>query len=388
MPNGALPAAWTPTAEGSSFPLSPTLEPLSAVRQKVLVLTQLWNARSDFGEGHYVKTAGLLTGEAIRMTGGKDLRNGISVDQLAAQHVGRQTRLPSLELGTEPVRHIVDMGFSTVYGGHVSWRTPTTPAPKELSPRRAFDRLFRSFGLDRRALSVLDVVREDARRLRRDLGRTDRAKLDEYLDSVRALETRIDAFTRKGKDTSKEAALVPPEKDPRDHEVHVRLMLELMVTAFATGATRVATFMFGNAVSGRDFTFLDGVRGGHHELSHHENRAEKIEQYQRINRWHVAQLAWMLERMDAIRVGNHSLLDDGLVLFASGLSDGNRHDPHDLPVLLCGGGGGRLRSGRHVRFEKDSRLCDLHLTLLRCLDVDVDRFGDSRGVLREILRGA
>ena len=383
MPNGVLPSHWTPKSDGGNYTLSPSLEPLAPVKQHVLVLTGMRNKKSHFGEGHYTKTAALLTGEAIRKTGGTNLRNAVSVDQLAARHVGETTRLASLELGIDPVRPVVDMGFSTVYGGHVSWRTPTTPAPKEIDPRRAFDRLFRTLRTGSADLSVLDLVREDARRLRRKVGQADRNKLDEYLESVRALERRVEAWTKR-----RPVGLPPASPtSPNDHAAHVDLMLDLIVTAFRSGATRIASFMFGNAVSGKGFSFLDGVNGGHHHLSHHQNKPDLKRQYQLINRWHVAQVAKMLQRMREIPDGDGTLLDHSMVFFASGLRDGNRHDPNNLPVLLGGGAGGRLVGGRPVKLRMHTPLCNLHLTMLRCLDVPVESFGDSRGIVKEILRG-
>lgn len=383
MPNGVLPSKWTPADDGEEYTLTPSLEPLAPIKDRVLVLTGMRNKKSHFGEGHYVKTAGLLTGEAIRKTGGRDIRNAVSVDQLIAQRVGNATRLPSIELGTEPARHVVDMGFSTVYGAHVSWRTASTPAPKEIDPRRAFDRLFRTMGSDTSDASVLDLVMEDAARLKRRLGKADRQKLDEYLDGVRELERRVEAWTSRG--VAAPADLRTPPDRPRNHEEHVHLMLDLIAAAFEAGTTRVASFMFGNAVSNKDFSFLEGVKGGHHHLSHHENKADKKRQYQLINRWHAAAFSRFCQRLRAIKEGEHDALENSLVLFASGLRDGNRHDPNNLPVLLAGGGGGRLVSGRHVRLSRHTPLCNLHLTLMKCMEVEAERFGDSRRPLSELL---
>ena len=384
MPNGVLPSHWTPKSDGEGYALSPSLEPLAPIKDRVLVLTGMRNKKSNFGEGHYVKTSGLLTGEAIRKTGGRDIRNAVSMDQLAARQVENGTRLPSIELGTEPARHVVDMGFSTVYGAHVSWRTPTTPAPKEIHPRRAFDRLFRTLGAGASDISVLDLVMEDAARLKGRVGRADRQKLDEYLDGVRELERRIEAWAARGSGPG--AGLTrPADRWPGGHQEHVDIMLDLIVSAFQSGSTRVASFMFGNAVSNKDFSFLDGVKGGHHHLSHHENKPEKKRQYQLINRWHVAAFARLCERLRGIKEGEQNALENSVVLFASGLRDGNRHDPNDLPVLVAGGGGGRLAPGRHLRVPRHTPLCNLHLTLLRCMGVEAERFGDSRGALDQLL---
>lgn len=414
MPNGVLPEAWYPEGKDREFQLSYMLEPLAPVKEKLLILNNLYNRNSVWGEGHYVKTAGFLTGVKIHKTGGRDIRNAVSLDQLIAQHVGQQTALPSLELGTEPVRNQVDMGFSTVYGGHISWRTPTLPATKEIHPQLAFDRLFRSTKLaasddDR---SVLDLVAADADRLRNRVGNADRQKLDEYLDAVRALEQRVDRVRARGVQTEApvpadmfdddgdddhhpgghERGLPAGELErpqpgiPQDFSEHVRLMLDMIVTAFWTDATRVSTFLLGNAVSGRNFSFLDGVRGSHHELSHHEGKEDKKEQYKRCGRFYVQQYAYLLERLNAIQEGERTLLDNSVVMFGCGLRDGNAHDPHNLPLVLAGSAGGKLDTGRYVTFPWHSRLCNMYATLLDCLDVPCEQFGDSDGRFPQLLK--
>lgn len=389
MPNGVLPSAWTPSGTGREFELSPTLEPLASVKREVLVLSGLRNANSLDGDGHYAKTAPFLTGAKIRRTGGRDLQNGVSMDQVAAARAAGETPLASLELGTEPVRTVEDMGYSTVYGGSISWRTPTTPNTKEIVPRLAFDRLFRSSRLRDAACeqSVLDVVREDAQRLARDVSRDDRRKLDEYLDSVRDLERRIAACSAiaaadgaAARAAVLEGAARPEEGSPASHEEHVRLMLDLVVLAFQADVTRVATFMFGNAVSGLDMSFLEGVKGGHHEISHHENRPEKTVPYQRINRWHVGEFARFVQKMAAIPDGDGSLLDHSLVVFGCAMRDGNAHDPNDLPIVVAGRGGG-LPVGQHLAFPKPTPLCSLWLALLQRMGVEAESFGDSCGPL-------
>jgi hypothetical protein len=387
MPNGVLPAAWTPAGTGPDFELSPTLAPLAPIRREVLLLSGLRNEQSCDGDGHYAKTAPFLTGRKIRRTGGRDLENGVSMDQVAAARHSDETPLASLELGTEPVRPVEDMGYSTVYGGHISWRTPPTPCPKEIVPHLFFDRLFRASRLRQSASeqSVLDVVRDDAKRIGRDVSREDRQKLAEYLDSVRELERRIAncaaaAAGGAARASAIEAAARPPESAPASHPEHVRLMLDLLVLAFQCDVTRVATFMFGNAVSGIDMSFIDGVKGGHHELSHHEGRPEKTGPYQRINRWHVEEYARMLQRMAAIREGEGTLLDHSMVVFGCAMRDGNAHDPSDLPIVVAGRGGG-LPVGQHLAFPNPTRLCNLWLALLQRMGVESDAFGDSSGPL-------
>jgi hypothetical protein len=407
MPNGVNPHTWTPQGQGAQFELSPTLQPLQKLKDQVLVLTQLMNAATDTGDGHYVKTAAFLTGTTITRTTGGDLRcGGVSMDQIAAQRIGNLTRLPSLELGIEPVSTGVDVnvGYTRLYGAHIAWSTPTTPLAKEINPQLAFDRLFRTndatgklAGSDR---SVVDLVMEDARRLKSRVGKADQAKVNEYLESVRAVERRIEFDARSKQDEYRADPLVRREidklgsrikdyyADPArasersgDHTEHVRLMLDLMVLAFWSDSTRVSTFMFGNAVSGKNFSFLDGVKGGHHQISHHENKADKLEEYKRINTWHISQLAYMLEKMHSIREGERTLLENSMVLFGAGMRDGNAHNPHNLPLLLAGRGGGTITSGRHLVYEKNTPLCNLYRSMLSRMGTPVDHFSDSTGEL-------
>ena len=407
MPNGVNPHAWTPKGTGREFELSPILEPLASHKNDLLVLTELWNAASNTGDGHYVKTGGFLTGTTITRTTGSDLRSGaVSMDQVVAQHVGNLTPLPSLELGIEPPATGVDtnVGYTQLYGAHISWSTPVTPLAKELNPKLAFDRLFRSNTASRRAeaardQSVIDLVLEDARRLQSKLGQADQQKLNEYLDSVRSVEKRIEFDAKRQRADVLEDPLarkaieelgrrIDVYSDPArvserrgNHTEHVRLMLDLMVLGFWTDSTRVSTFMFGNAVSGRNFSFLDGVKGGHHQTSHHENDKEKLEQYKRINTWHLAQLAYMLDKMKAIKEGEGNLLDNSMVLFGAGMRDGNAHNPHNLPVVLAGRGGGTLSPGRHLVYEKNTPLCNLYVSMLNRLGTPMEKFSDSTGEL-------
>ena len=408
MPNGVNPHAWTPQGAGRDFKLSRILEPLAGVKDDILVLTELWNAAANTGDGHYVKTGGFLTGTTItRTTGSNICSGGVSMDQMAAQRVGHFTALPSLELGIEPTNTFVDtnVGFTTLYGGHISWNTPNTPMAKEINPQLAFDRLFRSSARDRAAQgtlnrSVLDLALEDAKRLQRKLGKNDQLKLNEYLESVRAVERRIEFEARRKAEEANAAPLVVKEIDRlggriRDyyadpakvserrgnHTEHVRLMLDLMVLAFWSDSTRIGSFMFGNAVSPRNFSFLDGVSGGHHQLSHHEDKAENLEQYTRINVWHLAQYAYMLEKMKAIREGEGTLLDHSMILFGAGMRDGNQHNPRNLPIVLAGRGGGTLATGRHLAFAKNTPLTNLYKSMLARVGAPVEKFADSTGEL-------
>jgi hypothetical protein len=406
MPNGVNPNTWTPEGAGRDFKLSPTLEPLAAVKDDLLVLTNLTNKATDTGDGHYQKTAAFLTGTCITRTTGADLRSGgVSIDQLAAQRIGHLTPLPSLELGLDPVDTGVDtnVGYTRVYGCNIAWSSPTTPVAKEINPQLAFDRLFRSSpgskGDPARDKSVLDLVKDDAAALNKRIGHTDQLKLEEYLDAVRAVEKRIDFDRRSRTEKHMDDAAARAEIEKLggrikdiyseagrvnrgiDHTEHVRIMMDLMVLGFWTDSTRIGTFMFGNAVSGRNFSFLPGVKGGFHEISHHENNGDKLEQYRKINTWHMEQYAYMLGRLKGIKEGEKTLLDNSMILCGSGLRDGNQHNPHNVPILLAGRGGGALATGRHLVYGSDTPLCNVYVSMLNAMGVKTDRFSDSTGPL-------
>jgi Protein of unknown function (DUF1552) len=404
MANGAYMPDWKPKGEGAGFDLSKTLSPLASHKNDVLVLSGLWHKAADTGDGHYVKTGSWLTGTTITRTTGSEICSGnTSLDQVMAQHVGNLTPLPSLELGTEPTSTGVDtnVGFTQLYGAHIAWSSPTTPLAKEINPKLAYDRIFRAGGSSSALddTSVLDLVADDARRLQRHLGAADRLKLEQYFESVRSVEKRIEFDRRRKRSENMEDALVRAEvarlgaavdlyNDPArvserhdNHSEQVRLMLDIMALAFWTDSTRVATFMFGNSVSGRNFSFLEPGLGSHHENSHHENKRDKFTRYQKINQWHVAQYAYFLDRLREYKDGSKSVLDNSMVLFGAGMSDGNQHSPHDLPLVLAGRGGGSLSPGKHLAFEKDHPACNLHLALLHRMGVKADRFADSTGEL-------
>ena len=412
MANGVHPDQWTPQGAGRDFQLSPTLAPLAGVKDELLVMDQLWNAASNTGDGHYVKTAGYLTSTTITRTSGENLNsNGTSMDQLAARKVGILTALPSLELGLEPPSTGVDtnVGYTQLYGAHVSWSTPTTPIAKEINPKLAFDRLFRPKAATSREAaalaatrdrSVLDLVMTDAKRLQQRLGTADNAKLDEYLESIRAVERRIEWDAKRQQTTAMEDPLarkaieemgrrVDAYSDPAkvsersgDHTEHARLMLDLIALAFWTDTTRISTFMFGNSVSSRSFAFLGDGFGAHHETSHHERKEEKLARYQRINQWHIEQYAYLLEKLRGIREGERSLLDNSMILFGAGMRDGNAHDPHNLPVVLAGRGGGTLSPGRHLKYDTNTPMANLWRSLLTRVGAPVDHFADSTGELK------
>jgi hypothetical protein len=396
MPNGVHPDMWTPEGKDAEFTLSPTLQPLEDLKSRVTVLTNLWNEGSKGGEGHYVKISGFLTCTTITKTLGVDIScNGISMDQVAAKRLGDRTPLPSLELGMAPVTTGVDknVGYTRVYGSHIAWSDATTPLAREINPRLAFERLFRAMRPagtgQRQEVLLLDSVMDDARQLQGKLGTADRRRVDEYLSVVRGLEQRLERAGRPERSAWKPRAPISesgrPEGIPKDYAEHVRLMLDMIALAFQTDTTRVATFMFGNEVSNQSFSFLPGVDGAHHSLSHHEKEPDKLRQYQLINRWHVEQFAYLLRKLREMKEGDTNILDSSMVMFGAGIRDGNKHDPHNLPLLLGGRAGGRIPGGRHLVYTEDTPLANLYVSLLDAFGTPVERFADSTGRLPGLL---
>lgn len=392
VPNGKHMPDWTPTSEGADYEIPYTLEPLSAHRDEILVLTGLaqHHARAN-GDGpgdHARALASFLTGQQARKTHGADIKVGVSVDQVAARRVGQQTAIPSLELGCDRGAQAgsCDSGYSCSYSTNISWRSETTPQAKEINPKLAFERLFmRHAGAGSRAQrskyqqSVLDLVMEDAASLDAKLGQRDRVKLDEYLTSVRELERRIVSAG-----AADEAAPPPdypkPAGIPGNYAEHIRLMYDLMALAFHGDVTRVATFVAANEGSNRPYPFI-GVSEGHHDLSHHGNDAAKQTKIREINRFHVAQFAYFVGKLREIEEADGTLLDNSMVLYGSGIADGNSHEHGNLPILLAGRGGGSLNTGRHVRYRQNTPLNNLYLSLLDRMDSGVNSLGDSTGRL-------
>ena len=401
VPNGAHMQDWTPTTTGKGFALPHLLEPLAEFKNDFSVLSGLAldkaRANGDGPGDHARAMAVFLTGRQPRKTAGADIKVGMSVDQLAARKLGEHTRFPSLEIGCErgnPAGNC-DSGYSCAYSANLSWRSESTPQPKEVNPKQVFERLFSSANQaeaaasrarrERYRKSILDLVAEDARDLSRTLGSGDQRKLDEYLTGVRELEVRIARASQQ--EQFKEA---PPPKDtvkpagiPRDYGEHIRLLSDLLVLAFQGDLTRVVTFPFANDGSNRPYPFV-GVREGHHDLSHHGGNKDKHAKIKKINRFHLTQLAYLLKKLKSVKEGNRTLLDNCMIVYGSGIGDGNRHNHDDLPVLLAGHGGGTLSPGQHLRFPKDTPLMNLYLSMLDRIGVRVDSFGDSTGRVKGI----
>jgi hypothetical protein len=409
MPNGVHPEHWTPACTGADFDLTRQLLPLEKFKKDILVLGELMNKNSIFkgADGHYAKSASLLTCMPIKQTIGDNISSGgISLDQVIANHVGHETLFPSLEYGLDRITTGVDInvGFTRLYGSSISWKTPSQPLSKEIDPRLAFDRLFRSFVPGRQVKedpwkgSILDLVLEDAQDLKKNLGRADQDKLSEYLESIRSVEKRISNEANKEKfaknitaDIRKELIRVNQNIDEYvevyggvDVTEKTHLMLDIMALAFWSDASRVSTFMFGNSVSNRNFTFLEGVHGNHHSISHHMDKPEMLEEYIRITAWHMEQYAYFLGKLKSIREGDKTLLDNSMVLFTSDLRDGNRHSPRNLPIILAGNGGGKIKTGQNLIFEKNTPLANLYMTMLESMNIEEPGFGDSTGTLSSV----
>ena len=390
VPNGIHMPDWLPGEGAAAGELPFVLEPFAPLRREIQVLTGLTHdkARSN-GDGpgdHARAAAAFLTGAQPYKSPGDRIFVGPSMDQVAARAVGNATRLRSLELGCEPGRRSgqCDSGYACVYSGSIAWADATTPLMKETKPRAVFERMFRGpesgTPAERaRRRSVLDLVREDAAALRRRVSRGDARRVDEYLEGVRELERRI---ARAETDAATAGAaggvegVEPPPTRPADYGEHVRLMNELVVLALAGDVTRVVTFMHADEGSNRSYPMLD-VPEGHHATSHHGGDPEKIEKIRRINRWHTEAHAELLRRLHETPEGEGSLLDHSMVLYGSGISDGNRHDHADLPLLLAGRGCGTLQPGTDRAFPRETPAMNLHLALLERMGAGVARLGDG-----------
>lgn len=392
FPNGTNPERWEPKTTGRDWEITPSLEPLQELKSDFSVLSGLAqvNARS-LGDGpgdHARSAAAFLTGAHPLKTGGANMRVGKSADQFAAEHYGRATRLSSIELGTESGRSAgaCDSGYACAYSNNISWKTSTQPMAKEIDPRLAFERLFgngaKGATAEKKDLlfqrSILDIVAEDAQQLTGQLGYQDRQKLDEYFTSVRDVEQRIGRMSEPlPYDLSDQR---PKDEKPEDIGEHIRLMYDMMVLAFKTDTTRISTFMLGNEGSNKSYPMI-GVNDGHHQISHHQNDQDKVTKIAAIDKFFAEQFAYFLRQLKNTPEGEGTLLDNCLIVYGGAIRDGNRHDHHDLPILLAGGGGGRVTPGSHVNYSSETPLNNLYLTMLDAVGVDLREFGDSTGKL-------
>jgi hypothetical protein len=397
VPNGVNVSRWTPRGVGADFQLNDTMKSLVALKEHIQVVSGLehrngWAGVDGAGD-HARAMATILTGARPRKTAGSDIRAGISVDQVAARHVGHLTPFPSLELSCDFARKsgACDSGYSCAYQFNMSWRSDTTPLAPETNPRLVFERLFgagtnaadrqRNRALRRqRQHSILDFVRDDARRLQRQISAGDSQKLDEYLTSLRAIEQRLESGERSA--SRPDPATDAPDGIPGSYQEHIRLMMDMLILGFQTDSTRVATFMLAHDGSNRSFREI-GVSDGHHSISHHQNDPEKLENIARIDRFYADQYAWFLRRLQEIRdPEGGTLLDNSMIVYCSGIGDGNRHNHDNLPVILAGHGGGTLTPGRHLQVGEKIPMTNLYVSLLQRMGVPGGQFGDSNGVVK------
>ena len=400
IPNGVAKGAWEPArvaADGKLLELNEWMKPLAPFAQQMVIPRNVWTPK---GNGHGAGTATWLTG------GGYDesrvYAGGTSVDQLAAAHTSSETLLPSIEMSTQ------GEGFfsNSLVRNTLSWSASGMPVPRDVEPRVIFDRMFRA-GTDGVAnRSVLDQILDDARGLRRSIGPSDAHKVDEYLEAIRSVERRLDfahQHQQRAQQTGGNQLVRPPAGIPADHGEYIRLMLDMIVLAFWADATRVCSFMLDHGQSNRYFNFIEGVRGTWHALSHWQDASgktadddgetfwssvdEKREMYNLVTRWHHEQVAYFFQRLQTIKESDgNSLLDNSMVLYGSSMSDGHAHSANNLPLLLAGSGGGTIKTGQVIRFDKKAHLSNLQLSMLHRMGVSVEKFGDSTGPMSEIDR--
>jgi hypothetical protein len=397
VPNGIVMKDWRPKVVGKGFEFTRILKPLESLREDLFVLSGLdernGNPLGDGAGDHARAGAAFLTGVHCKKTEGADIHNGVSADQIAAQELGSKTRFPSIELGCEDSRTVgnCDSGYSCAYTNSISWRGQATPMPPELNPRMVFERLFGTadFSLDaetraRRVQyrkSILDFVRDDTRQLAGSLGSPDRLKLDEYLSAVREIERRIQIAEKD--DHPVKPAIEKPAGIPITLPDYAKLMYDLQVVAFQADLTRVTTLMLGREGSMRVYPEI-GIPDPHHPLTHHRDNPDWIEKVTQINCLHAELFAYFLKKLKSTPDGDGSLLDHSMIVYGSGLSDGNRHTHEDLPVLLAGRGDGSMKPGRHIVYPSGTPITNLYLTLLDRVGVHPEKIGDSTGKVEHL----
>ena len=398
VPNGIIPGAWTPSAEGKNFQFNRIMQPLEAYRENLVVLSGLAQVQGrSFGSGggdHARAGATWLTGVHPKKTGGFGIQAGVSADQIAAQELGKSTELASLEVSIDSpsLAGNCDSGYSCAYTNTISWRSETTPLPMEVNPRAVFERLFgdgqstdsaaRLKALQEQR-SILDYLAGSLDRIETKLGQSDRRKLTEYLEAIRDIERRIQKAEERS--AAVEVPLINrPSAIPEDLTEHMKLMIDLQVIAFQADLTRVITFMMGREGSNRSYRHL-GVPDGHHNCTHHQNDPEKIEKTTLIDTYHVQMFSYMVDKLKATPDGDGSLLDHSMILYGSSLSDGNNHLHDNLPLVLVGGGAGSIKGGRHLKYPGETPMNNLLLTMLETAGVRTsEKFGDSTGKVEHL----
>ena len=395
VPNGMSMPYWFPREEGTLAELPPTLQSLSAFKDRVLLCGGLDDESANLvkGGGDHARSAGtFLTCEPFKITSGADVFAAVSMDQIAARELSKETQLASLELGIESNAMVgnCDGGASCAYTNTIAWRTPTTPLPIENDPRAVFERLFGTTGSTdpearmerlRRDRSILDAVGGELKGLELILGPGDQIKLDEYLDALRDIERRIQMAEQQS--TRELPVFDQPVGVPSDYEEHAKLMMDLLTLAYQTDLTRISSFMLAREVSGRAYPEI-GVSDSHHPLSHHQDEPAKLERLHKINEYHFRQFAYLVEKLAALPEADGTMLDSTLFLYGTGISDSNTHFHDDLPIALIGGKATGIKGGRYIRYADDTPLANLHMTILDKLGVPVDAFGDSNGHLERL----
>jgi hypothetical protein len=392
VPHGAIMDKWTPKTDGPNFEFTPILQALEPFREYVNVVSGLGHKAADSTAVHSLSPTTWLSGVRPKPTQGPDAYAGITADQIAAEKIGQDTMLPSMELATEDHSGLIgecDRDYGCIYMNTLSWRTPTTPLPMEINPRKVFERMFGqgSNAAERLARkqedrSILDAFTQQAANLQKKLGSRDKNTMNDYLESVREIERRIQ---RTEKEQTDPDITVPPSPAgiPYSYEDHVKLMYDLLVLAFQANITRVITFMVAREISNRTYPQV-GVPDGHHAISHHQNRAEKMEKNVKIQTYHIGLFAQFLERMQSTRDGDGSLLEHSVLLYGSNMSNSNAHNHFPLPNLVLGGASGRLTGNRHLRYPDHTPMTNLLLSVLDKAGVDLETLGDSTGKMTDL----
>jgi Protein of unknown function (DUF1552) len=393
VPHGAIMKEWTPDTTGRGFEFKPVLQSLETYRERLNIISGLHHRAADSTAVHSLSPTTWLSGVRPKPTQGVDAFAGITADQYAARAIGQDTMLPSMELATEDHSGLIgacDRDYGCIYMNTLSWRTETSPQPMEINPRKVFERMFgRGGSIEQRLarqkedLSILDALTAQAHSLKSQLGPSDRAALDQYLDGVREIERRLqraEAQIRSNPDLEIPEA---PAGIPFDYEEHVNLMFDLLTLAYQADITRVFTFMMAREVSNRTYPQVN-VSEGHHAVSHHQNRADKMAMCARIQGYHVSLFKGFLDRLDAVPEGDGTLLDNVVLLYGSNMSNSNAHDHYPLPNVLVGGGRGRLAGGQHIKEPDHTPMTNLLLTMLHKADVQMEELGDSTGVISNV----
>jgi hypothetical protein len=391
VPHGAVMDKWTPAAEGAGFEFTPILKPLEPLRDQLNILSGFGHRAADTSAVHSLSPTTWLSGVRPKPTQGVDAYAGVTADQIAAQHLGQQTQLPSLELATEDHAGLLgacDRDYGCIYMNTLCWRTHTTPMPMEINPRKVFERLFGggSTPEERRARveedrSILDAIMTETNGLKKTLGKHDQATVSDYLESVREIERRIQNASFEGR-----ADVTVPEEPigiPYSYQQHLDIMYDLMVLSYQANITRVISFMVAREESNRTYPQV-GVPDGHHATSHHQNRPEKLEKLVKIQNYHIQQLARFLDKMSKTPDGDGSLLDHSMILYGSNMSNSNVHNHFPLPTLLAGHGSGQVKGGRHLKYSDHTPMANLLLTVLSKSGIEMDSLGDSTGLLENL----